>query len=134
MRKNVAIRAVPILLILSVFGLRQYSDYKETKQMDDFKSKLQSYLLEDSSKTNLNSVRIDGSTLALVININDQQVNDEIKAKLAANSRKILVGKVCNGTGLRDWLIDGNRVSIDIKANGDVYGLANISITDADCT
>jgi len=132
--KKLVSRVVSGLLVLSFFGVRQYSDYKETQQIKELKSNFQTYLLGDSSKAKLQSFVVDGTTLALVINIKSQQIDDKIKAKLVTNSHRILPTKVCDAVGLRNWLQNGNRVSIDIRANGDIYSLTNISIIEADCT
>lgn len=127
--KLVLMVAMPLIILAKFY----YPSFKEEQHLETLKLQFQELLFDKDSSAKVTSIRVEENVIALKVYISNIDVNEENKAIITRNSRKILPYKICNSIGMQEWLTDGKWVSIDVSASGKT-AITNVRITDEDCS
>jgi hypothetical protein len=130
-------KIVKILIFCSLalfFGRNIYFDFIKSSPKDLLKTQVEDYFIEGDDKSKLVWFDAQGKTISLAIEISGTHFSASDKQALRKNSRNYIVQKVCNSPALRQFIDDGNFVSVDIRTNnGFSENLQNIGMSKGKC-
>ena len=129
-----AVKIFTFSLLVLFFGKNIYFDFIKESPKDSLRNQVEEYFIDDDDKAKLVWFDAEGKTISLAIEISDDHFSASDKQILKQNSRSYITQKVCNSASLREFIENGNFVSVDIRTNnGFSEHLQNIRMSKGKC-
>lgn len=128
------VKILSFCILTAFLGKNIYSDFINESPKDLLRKQVEDYFIEADGKLNLVWFDAQDKTVSLTIEILGEYFSESDKQALKQNSRNYVVQKVCSSFALRQFIDDGNFVSVDIRINnGFSEHLQNIGMSKGKC-
>ncbi|WP_076413887.1 hypothetical protein [Shewanella sp. UCD-KL12] len=128
---------IAIVIVIFNFGRGIFTDFVQTKPEDELKAIFGKYFTEGDERIKLVWFSAQGKTISLALELGGLGENPKKLDLIKQNSRAYVKDKVCSSEQLRQFIEEGNYISVDIR-NGDatyrnVENIMNITMSANKC-
>ncbi|ARD21387.1 hypothetical protein [Shewanella japonica] len=128
---------IAFVIVTLNLGRMIFADFAQTKREDELKATFEKYFTEDDERIKLVWFSAQGKTISLALELGGLGENPKKLDLIKQNSRAYVKDKVCSSQQLRQFVEEGNYISVDIR-NGDatysnVENIMNITMSANKC-
>jgi hypothetical protein len=126
-----------VTFVIFNFGRIIYSDFVKSKPQEDLRSNFEKHFTDGDERIKMVWFSAQGKTISIALEIAGLGENPKNIEKIKQNSKAYITEKVCSTPQLKQFVKDGNYISVDIRnedANyANVQNIMNITMSAKQC-